>query len=151
MLEALSLEARTQGKDRRRKLSPRLSLSLSLSLSVPRLLFSPAQPAFSLAPLITLPFYNAPLCSSTAELCIFLDAMDFPKAFRCYARASPLSRRLWPCQTCSAISRERGRTEREREPKLLPFRPKSRRKYIASGFTACCRRRQQNGDTSLLT
>jgi len=74
------------------------------------------QATLSLAPLITLPFYNAPLCSATAEPCIFLDAMDFPKAFRCYARASPLSRRLWPCQTCSAISRERGNgTSRERE------------------------------------
>ena len=40
MLEALSLEARTRGKDRRRKLSAFLSLSLSLSLSTP-LLSSP--------------------------------------------------------------------------------------------------------------
>ena len=34
MLEALSLEARTRGKDRRRKLSASLSLSLSLFLSL---------------------------------------------------------------------------------------------------------------------
>ena len=37
MLEALSLEARTRGKDRRRKLSAFLSLSLSLSFSSPLL------------------------------------------------------------------------------------------------------------------
>lgn len=35
MLKALSLEARTRGKDRRRKLSPRLRFSLSPSLSFP--------------------------------------------------------------------------------------------------------------------
>lgn len=112
MLEALSLEARTRGKDRRRKLSLRLRLSpsyFSISFSLPfslSVLLSPSRPPSSsllsgrhgslscpLAPLITLPFYNAPLCSATAEPCIFLDAMDFPKAFRCYARASPLSRR----------------------------------------------------------
>ena len=40
MLEALSLEARTRGKDRRRKLSAFLSLSLSLS----PLLSSPLRP-----------------------------------------------------------------------------------------------------------
>lgn len=56
--------------------------SLSLFLSLVR-------PTISLAPLITLPFYNAPLCSATAEPCIFLDAMDFPKAFRCSASLAP--------------------------------------------------------------
>ena len=35
MLKALSLEARTRGKDRRRKLSPRLCLSLSFLFSCP--------------------------------------------------------------------------------------------------------------------
>lgn len=52
MLEALSLGARTQGKDRRRKLSPRLCFSRSLpppslSLSAPPL--SPVQPTISFA------------------------------------------------------------------------------------------------------
>lgn len=61
--------------------------SLSLSLR-PSSFSCPADDlvrsrSLSLAPLITLPFYNAPLCSATAKPCIFLDAMDFPKAFRC--------------------------------------------------------------------
>lgn len=74
--------------------SPRVSVSLApsllpLSLSLRPSSFScPADDlvrsrSLSLAPLITLPFYNAPLCSATAKPCIFLDAMDFPKAFRC--------------------------------------------------------------------
>lgn len=83
MLEALSLEARTRGKDRRRKLSAFLSLSLSLHSSP--LLFTRSWPPSSS---LLSPYRlsnNAPLCSATLEPCIFLDAMDFPKAFRCFA------------------------------------------------------------------
>lgn len=90
--------------------SPRVSLSLSLfflglshsfsfsvflsssRVSSLSLLSIQRSRSYPLATLITLPFYNAPLCSATAEFCIFLDAMDFPKAFRCYVKAaSPLS------------------------------------------------------------
>ena len=87
MLEALSLEARTRGKDRRRKLSAFLSLSLSLSLCLsPLLSSSPASWVSFFLSLIALYLSNnAPLCSATLEPCIFLDAMDFPKAFRCFA------------------------------------------------------------------
>ena len=85
MLEALSLEARTRGKDRRRKLSAFLSLSLSLSLHSSPLLSAHSWPPSSS---LLSPYRlsnNAPLCSATLEPCIFLDAMDFPKAFRCFA------------------------------------------------------------------
>lgn len=71
--------------------SPRVSLALFLSpslpssrSSVPFLPYGGPSRSFPLA-LITLPSYNAPLCSATVEPCIFLDAMDFPKAFRCSA------------------------------------------------------------------
>ena len=57
MLEALSLEARTRGKDRRRKLSASLSLSLFLSFSLSSPLLSRAIPGLLPAlSLIALPF-----------------------------------------------------------------------------------------------
>lgn len=81
MLEALSLEARTRGKDRRRKLSASLSPLLSS--------LEPYPVSFLLSLLSPYLSNNAPLCSATLEPRIFLDAMDFPKAFRDHGLASP--------------------------------------------------------------
>lgn len=81
MLEALSLEARTRGKDRRRKLSAFLSPLLSS--------LEPYPVSFLLSLLSPYLSNNAPLCSATLEPRIFLDAMDFPKAFRDHGLASP--------------------------------------------------------------
>ena len=88
MLEALSLEARTRGKDRRRKLSASLSLFLSFSLSPLLSSLEPYPASFLLSLLSPYLSNNAPLCSATLEPRIFLDAMDFPKAFRCLASRS---------------------------------------------------------------
>lgn len=102
--------------------SPSLSLSLFLSL---------VRPTISLAPLITLPFYNAPLCSA-AEPCIFLDAMDFPKAFRCSASLAPFLTCL--CQSLRDKPRAELSFHRNNTESVTNRRPKSSGKLWVSGL-----------------
>lgn len=99
MLKALSLEARTRGKDRRRKLSPRLRLSLSLFL-FSFLLSGQRSRSLLLSPYLSttrhcVPPRRNPVYSLT--LWIFRKRFAAP-------RASPLSRRA-SVKVC-VISRE---------------------------------------------
>lgn len=72
--------------------------SSPLALSLLRLSSSPLLPRrVSLSCSLLSPYLsnNAPLCSATLEPCIFLHAMDFPKAFRCFA-STPRRLALFP-------------------------------------------------------
>lgn len=109
MLKALSLEARTRGKDRRRKLSPRLRLSLfSFLLSGQRSL------SLLLSPYLSTTRHCVPRRNPVYSLTLWI----FRKRFAA-PRASPLSRRA-SVKVC-VISRELNFLSIEIIPKVSPI------------------------------